>query len=237
LRDRISDIVAINRKIHEVRAKIHYVPYNGSLSVFGAVKLIQAHKSRFLSQTDIFECLQCQTLKRTELALYNRHIIRLPEILLMNHLKILDLRFNDLQTLPMSGLDNLVSLQEFYLDNNQLVSLPHGIGNLQKLTVLSVKKNKLIMLPPSLPLLFNLQQLFISDNNIREVPMVVGSLKSLKKLDASNNPFLKNIPSDFTDLLAYLREQEKNAEKRTARIKLVVRILVSTSSVRFQRRN
>jgi Leucine-rich repeat (LRR) protein len=196
-------------------------------SLFSRKKFVMVAKAVFYlyeALTPSFNTVlsQCQTLKRTELALYNRHITRLPEILLMQHLKILDLRFNDLQTLPISGLDNLVSLQEFYLDNNQLVSLPHGIGNLQKLVVLSVKKNKLTTLPPSLPLLFNLQQLFISDNNIPEVPLILGSLKGLKKLDASNNPFLKKIPSDVTDLMSYLREQEKNAEKRTARIKLVV---------------
>lgn len=169
--------------------------------------------------------LQCIAARKEELSLYNRHITRLPEIVLIPHLKVLDLRNNELYTLPITGFDKLTELRELYLDNNKLSSLPHAIGYLQKLTILSVKRNNLMSLPSSLALLFNLQQLFLSDNNIREVPTMLGSLRNLKRLEVANNPFLKEISDDVTDIIQYLQKIQQSVErKKNVRMKITVSI-------------
>jgi len=202
LKDRIQEIVTVNKKTHEVPLPMAY-------------KRVEAN----------IIGTQCVAMKKDELSLYNRHITRLPEIVLIPHLKILDLRNNELFALPITGFDKLTELTELYLDNNKLATLPHVIGSLQKLVILSVKRNNLTQLPPSLAILFNLQQLFVVDNNIREVPTILGGLKNLKRFDASNNPFLKLISEDVTDLIEYLRKMHQTVErKKNLRMKLVVRL-------------
>lgn len=144
-------------------------------------------------------------------------------MIMMGHLRILDLRNNNLTQLPLS-LEDLQSLEQLFLDNNRLASLPHSVGSLQRLLILSVRKNNLAQLPGSMPLLVNLQQLFVSENAIKEIPLMLGSLRGLKKLDLSGNPCVAKLPSSVTDILEYIREQYKSSDaKKNLRMKLAVR--------------
>jgi Leucine-rich repeat (LRR) protein len=150
---------------------------------------------------------------------------------MMSHLRILDLRNNNLTQLPLS-LEDLQSLEQLYLDSNRLSSLPHSVGSLQRLLILSVRKNNLAQLPGSLPLLVNLQQLFVTDNAIKEIPLMLGSLRGLKKLDLSGNPCMSKVPGSVTDTLEYIREQYKSSDaKKNLRMKLAVRACSLVSSV------
>ncbi len=63
--------------------------------------------------------------------------------------------------LPKS-IGNLVSLEKFWLQDNQLTSLPEGLGNLRNLKELNIFNNPLKSLPESLSNLKNLQILGIN---------------------------------------------------------------------------
>jgi len=47
-------------------------------------------------------------------------------------------------------IQHLKNLEELYLDNNLLISLPHTIRHLKKLRVLDVSCNRLSTLPPTI---------------------------------------------------------------------------------------
>ena len=77
-------------------------------------------------------------------------------------------------------IGSLPSLQELWLDCNDLSELPPEIGNLKKLTQIDVSENVLEYLPEEISGLTNLTDLCLSQNNLDKLPEGVGRYQSLQ---------------------------------------------------------
>merc|ERR1711907_413053 len=136
-------------------------------------------------------------------------------------LKILNLSHNFLNG-PLTGrATDVTSLEELYLDHNQLTALPSDIGNWTSIRTLSVSKNELVEIPSScsawkkietLNLRYNkltalptgalaewasCKHLYVGANAITEVPETISSLTALEMLDLRKNQ-LERIPMQLS---------------------------------------
>ncbi|MFX1391713.1 MAG: leucine-rich repeat domain-containing protein, partial [Promethearchaeota archaeon] len=110
----------------------------------------------------------------------------LDSIFSLKHLRILDLRFNNLMKLQEISYESnsLISLDLSY---NKLLSLPYSINNLKSLKILNLNSNRVRSLPNSLSKLTSLQILNLRNNILNNIPESIKSLKNLKDLDLHGN--------------------------------------------------
>ena len=84
-------------------------------------------------------------------------------------------------TLPAS-IGKLRNLQSIYLYNNRITSLPSSIGDLTQLRTLNVYEPRLYSIPSSMENMFCLQNLTISSDVLTAVPDAIGKISSLETL-------------------------------------------------------
>eukprot|EP00794_Sanderia_malayensis_P008133 gene8133-9003_t len=113
---------------------------------------------------------------------------------------VLDYSHTSLLTVPPEVYEHAVSLEELYLDGNQLQELPKALFTLQKLKTLNISDNEIRALPSNVSNLVHLIELDASKNGFLELPENIRGLKSLEVFDASVNP-LGSLPDGFTLLL------------------------------------
>ena len=92
--------------------------------------------------------------KMQELYLYNNQIQNITALKDLNKLQELDLPSNQIQNI--SALIDLKELQKLYLYSNLIHDIPEKIGNLKRLHILDLEKNKITSLPASMLELKNL---------------------------------------------------------------------------------
>ncbi|KAG6891217.1 hypothetical protein C0995_008469 [Termitomyces sp. Mi166 len=86
---------------------------------------------------------------------------------------------------------------QLFLSNNNLSVIPLSLfrsGNMEKLTVLSLRNNKLTYIPPEIAQLQGLEELSIGQNHIQYLPAEMLRM-TLKSLYLVPNPFLSPPPS------------------------------------------
>lgn len=130
------------------------------------------------------------------LSLQDNRIAELPRIFFhtFKNLKYLNLHNNNITTLP-DDFGLLEKLEVLDLSSNSLLLLSSSTLNLKRLTVLSLKNNRLKYLPPALGELQNLSLLETSEN-----PLLLPSAEFIKSLQKSND-------SDWVmELKAYIRD-------------------------------
>ncbi|XP_062920280.1 leucine-rich repeat-containing protein 7 isoform X8 [Mobula hypostoma] len=115
-------------------------------------------------------------------------------------ISVLDYSHCSLQHVPKEIFNFERSLEELYLDANQIEELPKQLFNCQALRKLSVPDNDLSNLPTSIASLVNLRELDISKNGIQDFPENIKCCKYLSVIEASVNPISK-LPDGFTQLL------------------------------------
>uniref|UniRef100_A0A8C5CJF7 PDZ domain-containing protein n=1 Tax=Gadus morhua TaxID=8049 RepID=A0A8C5CJF7_GADMO len=115
-------------------------------------------------------------------------------------ISVLDYSHCSLQQVPKEIFSFERTLEELYLDANQIEELPKQLFNCQALKKLSMPDNDLSNLPPSIASLVNLKELDISKNGIQEFPDNIKCCKGLSVVEASVNPIAK-LPEGFTQLL------------------------------------
>nr|AIO08098.1 variable lymphocyte receptor C [Petromyzon marinus] len=119
----------------------------------------------------------------------------------------LDLKFNQLTSIPGKAFHGLTRLTFLSLDNNKLQSLPAGVfDGLSELDRLSLQLNQLKFLPPRVfDSLTKLTYLSLNDNQLQSVPDgVFDKLGSLERLDLENNK-LQSVPYGVFDSLTNLQ--------------------------------
>uniref|UniRef100_A0A7N8XM48 Erbb2 interacting protein n=1 Tax=Mastacembelus armatus TaxID=205130 RepID=A0A7N8XM48_9TELE len=112
----------------------------------------------------------------------------------------LDYSHCSLETVPKEIFSFEKTLQELYLDANQIEELPKQLFNCQLLHRLSMPDNDLTVLPAAIANLINLRELDVSKNSIQEFPENIKNCKLLAVVEASVNPISK-LPEGFTQLL------------------------------------
>eukprot|EP00913_Durusdinium_trenchii_P001755 g1626.t1 len=75
-----------------------------------------------------------------ELVLAENQLLTVPDVLNLQKLKLLDMSFNKLQSLPKSITQAQV-LEELLVNNNRISSLPEEIGRLQALRDFNLNAN------------------------------------------------------------------------------------------------
>ncbi|XP_065146326.1 erbin isoform X1 [Paramisgurnus dabryanus] len=113
----------------------------------------------------------------------------------------LDYSHCSLEQVPKEIFSFEKTLEELYLDANQIEELPKQLFNCQLLQHLSLPDNDLTVLPPGVANLINLRELDISKNSIQEFPENIKNCKVLAIVEASVNPISK-LPEGFTQLLS-----------------------------------
>ncbi|KAM9841578.1 erbin [Aulostomus maculatus] len=113
----------------------------------------------------------------------------------------LDYSHCSLETVPKEIFSYEKTLQELYLDANQIEDLPKQLFNCQLLHRLSMPDNDLTVLPAAIANLINLRELDVSKNSIQEFPENIKNCKVLAIVEASVNPISK-LPEGFTQLLS-----------------------------------
>ncbi|XP_077478813.1 erbin isoform X2 [Stigmatopora argus] len=113
----------------------------------------------------------------------------------------LDYSHCSLETVPKEIFSFEKTLQELFLDANQIEELPKQLFNCQLLQRLSMPDNDVTVLPPGIANLINLRELDISKNSIQEFPENIKNCKVLTIVEASVNPISK-LPDGFTQLIS-----------------------------------
>jgi hypothetical protein len=114
-------------------------------------------------------------------------------------LERLDLHENTLVGSIPSEISNLGRLQELTLRDNEFEgAIPKGISALAKLLILDLDSNRFSSLPHDIGLLLNLRILSVSNNNLGgTLPTSLGELKSLISLRLNTNALTGTIPSEI----------------------------------------
>ncbi|XP_019507992.1 PREDICTED: erbin isoform X6 [Hipposideros armiger] len=112
----------------------------------------------------------------------------------------LDYSHCSLEQVPKEIFTFEKTLEELYLDANQIEELPKQLFNCQSLHKLSLPDNDLSTLPASIANLINLRELDVSKNGIQEFPENIKNCKVLTVVEASVNPISK-LPDGFSQLL------------------------------------
>ncbi|XP_074933266.1 erbin-like isoform X1 [Phalacrocorax aristotelis] len=113
---------------------------------------------------------------------------------------MLDYSHCSLEQVPKEIFTFEKTLEELYLDSNQIEELPKQLFNCQSLHKLSLPDNDLTTLPASIANLINLRELDVSKNGIQEFPENIKNCKVLAVVEASVNPISK-LPDGFSQLL------------------------------------
>ena len=99
----------------------------------------------------------------------------------MSALKFLNVRDNQLMSIP-AEIGQLQALEELVLSENHLKSIPAEIGKLNELKELYLQANQLTSIPPEIGQLKLLKCLNLHKNQFTSIPIEIGRLISLKKL-------------------------------------------------------
>ena len=120
----------------------------------------------------------------TSLILTESDLEFLPSAVLdLSNLTFLDLSDNKMQHFPDSCGVQLEHLETLIICNNQLKSLPSGIGGLTALRKLALPQNALETLPSTIGKCTNLTELDLRDNLIGFLPKEILACKNVTQLD------------------------------------------------------
>ncbi|XP_023446635.1 erbin isoform X5 [Dasypus novemcinctus] len=149
-------------------------------------------------QTDRFAsvCLKMTTKRSLFVRLVPCRCLRGEE----ETITTLDYSHCSLEQVPKEIFTFEKTLEELYLDANQIEELPKQLFNCQSLHKLSLPDNDLTALPASIANLINLRELDVSKNGIQEFPENIKNCKVLTIVEASVNPISK-LPDGFSQLL------------------------------------
>lgn len=149
----------------------------GSLPKLEAVYASKNYISRFSDKMESFRLLHFDRNPITNLKFNN----------ILSRLTVLDLSKAKLTIIPNDFFDKISNIEKLVLDKNHLVNLPDNLGNLHKLSYLSLYGNNLQVLPKSVGNLISLQYLDLHSNNLQVLPDEIWNLKSLVTLNVSSN--------------------------------------------------
>ena len=101
-----------------------------------------------------------------------------------------------------------------YLGGNRLTQVPRELGDLPKLSSLSLCANQLQSLPHQLNRLTNLCSLHLHDNQLQTLPRDILKLNNLQELSLRNNPLVMRFVKEWPDTVPTLLELSGRAVKR-----------------------
>merc|ERR1711988_955378 len=114
---------------------------------------------------------------------------------------MLDLRDNQLALLPGAALEGWVQLENLFLSNNKLTTIPGVIRSCIRLKQLELRENVLESIPIELGALADLERLNLSKNKLTEFPgEVAQGLGKLQELFLADNKIAGVLPAEMGQL-------------------------------------
>jgi len=104
------------------------------------------------------------------------------------NMSVLNLSGMNLDKLPPE-LCNLQFLTELCIRDNKILGFPASIGDLGNLAVLDARNNQITSLPRTIKKLDKLRELYLSSNKLTVLPDHLAGLSNLEKLEIKNNEF------------------------------------------------
>ncbi|XP_048764128.2 uncharacterized protein LOC125672077 isoform X4 [Ostrea edulis] len=111
----------------------------------------------------------------------------------------LDYRHCNLTDVPAQVFNFERTLEELYLDNNQIQDLPRELFCCHGIRKLCLSNNEVTNIPPAIGSLINLEDLDVSKNGIIDIPENINCCKCLRAVNANVNP-LGKLPEGLTQL-------------------------------------
>lgn len=169
---------------------------NGRLGLLTALHTLNLSQNALKSlPEDLKECLALENL-----ILHSNEIACFPGSMSLNSLEkliSLDISKNRFRSLPnVSSLCRLVDLR---VNNNELESLPAGIGHLTNLQTLHAHINCITSIPPELYNLQQLEELLLRRNAVETVSPLIAQMSRLQTLNLNNND-LRDFP--FSEIVS-----------------------------------
>ncbi|KFV77509.1 Leucine-rich repeat-containing protein 2 [Struthio camelus australis] len=149
------------------------------------IHLKEWHVNNTLIQTIPAYIALFQDLRVLELS--KNQITHLPVEIGLKNLKVLNVSFNNLKSVPPE-LGDCENLEKLDLSGNlEITELPFELSNLKQVTVVDVSANKFPSIPICVLRMSNLQWLDISSNNLKDLPQDIDRLDQLQTLLLQKN--------------------------------------------------
>lgn len=124
----------------------------------------------------------------TQLRLTGHHFYTLPtEFSVFLSLRVLNIRQNEIQTIPEECFPPGSAIEELNLENNHIEAIPMSLTNLSELRLLRLTCNHLTAIPGEIGQLSKLEEAYFDHNQLKEIPQDIVKAKKLQKLDLSRN--------------------------------------------------
>ncbi|XP_019854256.1 PREDICTED: leucine-rich repeat-containing protein 40-like [Amphimedon queenslandica] len=158
----------------------------------------------------------------TKLSLSENKLKALPPLVALERITEIDVSQkspNQLNEFPIIRPGN--TFKSLLLSFNKIQTLQDDrLTHLSSLTILTLRENKLTMLPDSIVQLSKLKRLDLTNNDLSSLPYMLGRFESLHSLLLDGNP-LKSIRRDIlqkgtVELLKYLRSRIKEPEEHVS---------------------
>lgn len=98
-----------------------------------------------------------------------------------------EIGFNKFETLPENIFQNLLKLEEIYINNNKLKKIPRSVGLLKKLEICTVNDNPIKFIPVELTECINLESFAAINCQLQSLPEEFGNLTNLWYLLLNDN--------------------------------------------------
>lgn len=130
----------------------------------------------------------CDRMENLRLLHFDKNpITELKFINQLQMLNILDLSKAKITAIPAEFMIKIPNIEKLVLDKNHLVTLPQELGQLTRLSYLSIYSNNLQAVPSTIGNLSNLQYLNLHSNSIQTLPDEIWNLRSLAVLNVASN--------------------------------------------------
>ncbi|GFX63911.1 leucine-rich repeat-containing protein 7 [Trichonephila clavipes] len=127
--------------------------------------------------------------------------------------RLLEYSHSNLDDVPNEVFGYERTLEELFLDANQIKDLPRPLFHCHGLRKLNLSDNEVQTLPPAIASLINLEHLDISKNGILEIPESIKGCKCLTVIDASVNP-LGNCQVIYSQFGLAIHQNDHQARRR-----------------------
>ncbi|KAJ8721607.1 hypothetical protein PYW07_002382 [Mythimna separata] len=116
----------------------------------------------------------------------NNCLKKLPALGELRRMEILDANHNDIEELP--DFYGCSALKELYIANNFIKEITDEFcDQMQHLSVLNIRDNKLAVLPENISLLRKLKRLDLTNNSLNQLPRNLGLLSQLQSISMEGN--------------------------------------------------
>lgn len=150
----------------------------------------------------------------TALIAYGNGISEVPDwIENLSSLEDLDLSENELTNLP-DALGRISTLRRLFLGKNSITELPEHLFQLQNLVFLDLSSNNISDIPDAIQGLRAVREIDLRNNQISTMSEKIGKLKNLTTLDLSSNR-LKRLPNTVGGMTGLIRLNASSNDMRT----------------------